>query len=86
MNQKLARLFSPHSVAVVGASNNFDKLGYHVMKSLVGNYRGKIYPINPKDYKIWGLDSYASLGAISDNIDLAVIVVPAHMVPDALHL
>ena len=48
MNQKLARLFSPDSIAVIGASNSFDKLGYHVMKSLAGNYQGKIFPINPK--------------------------------------
>jgi len=85
MNQKLSRLFSPHSIAVVGASNSFDKLGYHVMKSLVGNYRGKIFPINPKGDKIWGLDSYSSLEATPDNLDLAIVVVPAHMVPETLH-
>ncbi len=84
MNQKLTRLFSPNSIAVIGASNSFDKLGYHVMKSLVGNYQGKIFPINPKGERIWGLDSYSSLEAISDNLDLAVIVVPAHMVPETL--
>jgi acyl-CoA synthetase (NDP forming) len=84
MNQKLTRLFSPNSIAVIGASNSFDKLGYHVMKSLVGNYQGKIFPINPKGEKIWGLDSYSSLQAISENLDLAVIVVPAHMVPETL--
>jgi len=85
MNQKLTRLFSPHSIAVIGASNSFNKLGYHVMKSLVGHYQGKIFPVNPKGKRIWGLDSYSSLEAIPDNIDLAVIVVPAHMVPEALH-
>lgn len=85
MNQKLVHLFSPHSVAVIGASNGFDKLGYHVMKSLVGNYQGKIFPINPKGEKIWGLFSYPSLEAIPENIDLAIVVVPAHMVPETLH-
>jgi len=85
MNQLLVRLFSPHSVAVIGASNGFDKLGYHVMKSLVGNYQGKIFPINPKGEKIWGLGSYPSLEAIPEDVDLAVIVVPAHVVPETLH-
>ncbi len=85
MYQKLARVFSPDSVAVVGASNSFDKLGYHVMKSLVGNYRGKIFPINPKGEKIWGLDPYPSLEAVPGDIHLAVVAVPAAAVPETLH-
>ena len=55
-NQQLQYLFSPESIAVIGASNSFDKLGYHVMKSLVGNYPGKMFPVNPKGEKIWGID------------------------------
>jgi acyl-CoA synthetase (NDP forming) len=85
MNQKLTQLFSPQSVAVIGASNSFDKLGYHVLKSLAGNYRGRIFPINPKGEKIWELNAYPSLDAIPGEVDLAVIVVPAHMVPETLH-
>lgn len=85
MNQKLTRLFSPDSIAVIGASNSFDKLGYHVMKSLSGSYQGKIFPINPKGEDIWGLDSYPSLEAIPGDVDLAVIVVPAGLVPETLH-
>ncbi|MCX5807040.1 MAG: CoA-binding protein [Proteobacteria bacterium] len=85
MNQDLARLFSPLSVAVIGASNSFDKLGYHVMKSLAGNYQGKIFPVNPRGEKIWGLDSYPSLEVIPGDVELAVIVVPANMVPETLH-
>ncbi len=85
MNQKLARLFTPESIAVIGASNSFDKLGYHVMKSLVGNYQGKIFPVNSKGEKIWGLDSYISLEKIPGDVDLAVIAVPAHMVSETLH-
>ncbi len=83
-NEKLKHLFSPESIAVIGASNSFDKLGYHVMKSLVGNYRGKIFPVNPKGEKIWGIDSYPSLKEVSERIDLAVIVVPAPLVADTV--
>ena len=85
MNQKLTQLFSPESVAVIGASNSFNKLGYHVMKSLVSNYQGKIFPVNSKCEKIWGLDSYSSLEEIPGDVDLAVIAVPAHAVPETLH-
>ncbi len=85
MNEKLARLFSPGSVAVIGASNSFDKLGYHVMKSLVGNYGGRILPVNPKGGKVWDLISYPSLEAIPGGVDLAVIAVPAGAVAETLH-
>ncbi len=85
MNQNLADLFSPSSIAVIGASNSFDKLGYHVMKSLVGNYRGTIYPVNAKGKKIWGIDSYPSVTTITDNIDLAIVAVPARAVIETLH-
>jgi len=85
MNEKLSRLFSPGSVAVIGASNSFDKLGYHVMKSLVGNYRGRIFPVNPKGGKVWDISSYPSLESIPGDVDLAVIAVPAGMVAGTLH-
>ena len=86
MNSKLQGLFCPESVAVIGASNSFDKLGYHVMKSLVeGKYKGRIFPVNPKAGEIWGMNSHASLSAITDPVDLAVIAVPAAFVPETLH-
>ena len=86
MNTKLKSLFCPESVAVIGASNSFDKLGYHVMKSLVeGKYQGRIFPVNPKAGEVWSLKCHASLRAIEDPVDLAVIVVPAPLVPETLH-
>jgi acyl-CoA synthetase (NDP forming) len=86
MNIKLKEVFSPQSVAVIGASNSLDKLGYHVMKSLVkGNYKGRIFPVNPKGEMVWGLRSYTSLKETPDGVDLAVIAVPALNVPEILH-
>jgi acyl-CoA synthetase (NDP forming) len=85
MRDNLKKLFCPESIAVIGASNSFDKLGYHVMKSLVGNYQGKIYPVNPKPGEVWGIASYSSLQAIPADVDVAVIVVPATLVSETLH-
>jgi len=83
--ERFEDLFSPRSVAVIGASNNFGKLGYHVMKSLVkGGYSGEIYPINPKGEEIWGIRSYRSLGEVPHRVDLAIIAVPAALVPPVL--
>ncbi|MDR3570123.1 MAG: CoA-binding protein [Syntrophobacteraceae bacterium] len=86
MHSKLKGLFRPESVAVIGASNSFDKLGYHVMKSLVeGKYKGRIFPVNPKAAEIWGIKCHPFLGAVAEPVDLAVIVVPAPFVPETLH-
>ena len=86
MTGKLKYLFCPETVAVVGASNSFDKLGYHVVKSLVqGHYGGRILPVNPKDQQIWGIRSYPTLSEIREKVDLAVIAVPAPFVSDILH-
>jgi acyl-CoA synthetase (NDP forming) len=71
-------LFNPKSVAVIGASDNPNKLGYHVMKSLVnGGFKGTIIPVNPGAEKIFGLEARPSVSACSTPIDLAIVVVPA---------
>ena len=86
MYERLKQLFSPRSVAVVGASDSIDKLGYHVMKSLLtGHFTGAIYPVNPRSGSVWGFKAYQDLASIPAEIDLAVIVVPASAVPAALH-
>jgi acyl-CoA synthetase (NDP forming) len=79
--RNLKTLFSPSSVAVIGASENPAKLGFHVMKSLTsGNYEGKIIPINPKSANIMGSRSYSSVAEYEGPVDLAVVVVPAQWV------
>ncbi|MBW2023553.1 MAG: CoA-binding protein [Deltaproteobacteria bacterium] len=53
--QNMRYLFNPSNVAVVGASQNPGKLGFHVMKSLTqGGYNGEIIPINPSAQEIMG--------------------------------
>lgn len=75
-------LFNPESVAVIGASDNPSKLGYHVMKSLVnGGFKGPLIPVNPKADEIFGFKAYPSVSASSTPIDLAIVVVPAGRVP-----
>jgi len=81
MNKKMEnmkRLFRPNSVAVIGASEKFDKLGFHVMKSLTtGRFKGKIIPVNPTAKEIMGIKAYPSVMACNDTIDLAIVAVPA---------
>jgi acyl-CoA synthetase (NDP forming) len=82
----LKHLFCPESVAVIGASNGFDKLGYHVMKSLVeGRYGRPVFPVNPKGGRIWDMESYRTLSEIPEAVDLVVITVPGALVPEIMH-
>jgi acetyltransferase len=81
----LEAFFSPQAVAVIGAARHPEKLGYGVLHNIQQyGYDGKIYPINPQAEEILGLKSYPSVLAIPDPIDLAIIVVPAKLVAQAV--
>lgn len=86
----LDSFFSPHSIAVIGASSDPAKLGHAVVKNLVdGGYVNdsrRVFPINPHADSIVGLRAYPSVTDVDEPIDLAVIVIPYPAVPDALRL
>jgi acetyl-CoA synthetase (ADP-forming) len=80
--QNLKILFNPRAVAVIGASENPDKLGFHVMKSLTsGGFKGTIVPVNPGVKSVMSLAAFPSLGDFPGEIDLAIVVLPAKRVP-----
>ena len=73
---------APDSIAIVGASADPTKRGYKAMVGLIkGNYRGKVYPINPKVPEILGVPTCASLDDVPGPIDLALICTPAKTLP-----
>jgi acetyl coenzyme A synthetase (ADP forming)-like protein len=77
--------FAPRSVAIVGASNDPSKLGYAVLDNMTRyGYPGRLYPINPKGGEILGRRTYTSVFDVPDEIDLAVIVIPAPHVAGAM--
>lgn len=74
----LANFFNPGSVAVIGASNTPGKIGWNIVKNVIDSgYGGKIYPVNPKEKEILGLVAYPSLADIPEQVEMAVISVPA---------
>jgi len=82
---KLDAMFFPKSLAIIGASNVPGKWGFLIITSILGKgYRGKIFPVNPKQETILGLKAYPRLDAIPEDIDLAILVIPARLIPDAL--
>jgi acetyl-CoA synthetase (ADP-forming) len=79
----LETLFHPHSVAIVGASNNPGKLGYHVLKSLTqGGFNGEMFPINPRETEVFGLKAYPSVLDVPQEVHVAIVALPAPIVPD----
>lgn len=70
-------VFSPKTVAVVGASRSRDSIGWSIVHNMIeAQFTGAIYPVNPKAQAIHSLKCYASLAEIPDAIDLAVVTVP----------
>ena len=83
----LAPLLAPRSVAVVGASTRPESLGRVVYENLLaGGFQGELFAVNPNHGKVLGRPAYASLAAIGQPIDLAVICAPFAEVPDILTL
>jgi len=79
-------VFRPCSVALIGASGTPGKLGHDVLYNLIhAGFEGPIYPINPKADELLGLKVYKDIGSTPEAVDLAVILIPARMVPGALH-
>lgn len=74
-------LFAPNSVAMVGASDVPGSWGFNITQRLVQSKNRRIYPVNPSHPTIQGMTAYKTVTDIPDQIDLAIIAVPAARVP-----
>lgn len=79
----LERFFNPGSVAIIGASREKGKVGRVVLENVRERFRGAIYPVNPGADEIDGMRCYPDISS-TPPVDLAIIVVPAKIVPDVL--
>jgi acyl-CoA synthetase (NDP forming) len=81
----IRRMFCARRVAVVGASTDPTKFGAFLLRSIVGGgFEGEVFPVNPRAERIDGLPCYPSISAIPGSLDLAILVIPARAIPDAL--
>jgi acetate---CoA ligase (ADP-forming) len=77
-----ACVLDPHSIALVGASNDPTKRGHQTLRRLLADgFPYPIYPVNPRESEVLGITSYPSLAAIGQPVDLAFIVTPAQTAP-----
>lgn len=80
--ENLKYLFSPSSIAVIGASSREGSLGRATFANILFNsFNGIVYPVNIRAKSILGVKAYPSVTQIPDPIDLAIVIVPASEVP-----
>src|SRR5512136_1861359 len=71
-------LFSPKTVAVIGATENKGSVGRTVFQNMGrGGFGGTVYPVNPKRSSVLCVKAYPKIGAVPEKVDLAVITTPA---------
>jgi acetyltransferase len=85
MPGSLEPLFRPERVAVIGASSSPEKMGFQIFRNIVeAGFEGEILPVNPKGETILGRPSLKSAAELPEGTDLAVLVIPAKLVPGTL--
>ncbi len=77
------KFFNPKTIAIIGATDNPKKFGNAVTMNLLEgeDLPADLYPVNPKSERIEGLQCYQSVKDIPVHVDLAIILVPAKVVP-----
>jgi acetate---CoA ligase (ADP-forming) len=81
----LTSVFSPASVAVIGASRNPTAIGGLVFDNLLrGRFRGPVYPVNPSAEHVQSVPAYASLADCPTVPEMVLVCVPAPLVQDAV--
>jgi acetate---CoA ligase (ADP-forming) len=86
MKTNLNTLFKPQSVAVVGVSEDSNKLGNAIFKNIISSgFTGELIGVNPKYKKVLGYTCYQKLSDYKSSLDLVVIVVPAKFVEDVVN-
>jgi len=82
---KLNAIFYPKTLAVIGASREPGSVGHSLLANIIDSrFQGIVYPVNPNAKGILGIKSYPNVTEIPDIVDLAVIIVPAQLVPSIL--
>jgi len=79
----LDKIFNPHRVAVIGASDKPSSVGYTVLRNLIGSgFRGVVYPVNMRRESVQGIEAHQDIPSLPHPPDLAVICTPATSVPE----
>ncbi|MGH3336026.1 MAG: GNAT family N-acetyltransferase, partial [Nocardioides sp.] len=81
----IEKFFNARSIAVIGASRREATIGQVLVRNLVmGNFSGRVYAVNPTSESVSGLPAFATVGEIPDEVDVAIVAVPADAVQDVV--
>lgn len=81
----IERIFRARSIAVIGASRRQDSIGQAMVRNLVlGNFSGSVYAVNSQAEAVSGLPAYKTVQDIPDEVDIAIVAVPAESVNDVV--
>ncbi len=69
--------FNPRGIAVIGASDNKAKGGFHLLNNTLQSYKGDVYPVNPRYDTLLGRTCFPDVSSIPDDFDLAIYFIPA---------
>jgi acetyltransferase len=84
-SKPLDAIFSPKSVAVIGATETQGTVGRTVLWNLISNpFGGAVFPVNPKRPNVLGIKAYPKVTEVPEKVDLAVITTPASTVPEII--
>ena len=83
--RSVGNLLHPRSVAVIGATPSAGRVGGAVLANLLsGVFQGPVFPVNPNRSSVRGVRAYATVRDIPDEVDLAVVAVPAAQIASVL--
>ncbi len=81
--RRLDRMFSPRSIAVIGASNEPGKVGSVTLQNLMRcGFSGPIFPVNSHHATVQGMAAHRSIAEVPEKVDLAILCTPSATVPD----
>ncbi len=81
----IERFFNPRSIAVIGASRRQETVGQALVRNVItGDFTGRVYAVNPTSHAVSGLPTYTSVSEIPDDVDVAIVAVPADAVQDVV--
>src|ERR1700681_2620858 len=84
-SRDLGALFELRSVALIGASADPQSISARPLRLMQQHgYAGRLYPVNPKYDELQGLRVFPTIAAVPERVDLALVVVPAPLVPVVL--
>ena len=85
MEKDLTHLFSPKSIAVIGASRSSEKVGSIVLRNVINSkFPGNVYAVNPHTQNRNDIQCYPDVSSLPETPDLVIIAIPAIKVNEVI--